>query len=141
MCCPPWFKPFGRVRPENPLWNVSSLPAAFIHIVSATAMRCNLVGATPPASRTPASQAAPPTRCHPACSPGFDLEGLRSKLDEQGLAVANAQEASVRSRKALAERTKDFRRRAAPEMSREVAPLLKAYQEEVDRLTARYACS
>lgn len=36
----------------------------------------------------------------------FDLEGLRSKLDEQGLAVATAQEASVRSRKALAERTK-----------------------------------
>ncbi|KAL4425119.1 hypothetical protein ABPG77_008224 [Micractinium sp. CCAP 211/92] len=67
----------------------------------------------------------------------FDLEGLRTKLDEQGLAVATAQEASVRSRKALAERTKDFRRHAAQEVSREVAPLLKAYQEEVDKLTQR----
>ncbi|EFN56705.1 hypothetical protein CHLNCDRAFT_144082 [Chlorella variabilis] len=67
----------------------------------------------------------------------FDLEGLRSKLDEQGLAVANAQEASVKSRRVLAERTKDFRRHAAQEVSKEVAPLLKAYQEEVDRLTSR----
>ncbi|KAI7841244.1 hypothetical protein COHA_005081 [Chlorella ohadii] len=67
----------------------------------------------------------------------FDLEGLRAQLDEQGLAVATAQEASVRSRKALADRTKDFRRGAAGEVSREVAPLLKAYQEEVDRVTAR----
>ncbi|PRW51060.1 CASP-like [Chlorella sorokiniana] len=67
----------------------------------------------------------------------FDLEGLRSQLDEQGLAVATAQEASVRSRKALADRTKEFRRGVAPEVSREVAPLLKAYQEEVDRVTAR----
>lgn len=67
----------------------------------------------------------------------FDLEGLRTKLDEQGLAVATAQEASVRSRKALAERTKEFRRHAAQEVSKEVAPLLKAYQEEVDRLTQR----
>ncbi|KAI3427262.1 hypothetical protein D9Q98_007195 [Chlorella vulgaris] len=67
----------------------------------------------------------------------FDLEGLRSKLDEQGLSVANAQEASVASRRVLAERTKDFRRHAAQEVSKEVGPLLKAYQEEVDRLTTR----
>ncbi|KAL4853646.1 hypothetical protein ACK3TF_005368 [Chlorella vulgaris] len=67
----------------------------------------------------------------------FDLESLRSKLDEQGLSVANAQEASVASRRVLAERTKDFRRHAAQEVSKEVGPLLKAYQEEVDRLTTR----
>lgn len=58
-------------------------------------------------------------------------------LDEQGLAVATAQEASVRSRKALADRTKEFRRGAAAEVSKEVAPLLKSYQEEIDRLTTR----
>lgn len=54
----------------------------------------------------PAAGASAPT---PAASPSpaeFDLEGLRSKLDEQGLAVANAQEASVKSRRVLAERTK-----------------------------------
>ncbi|PSC73915.1 Transcription factor CCAAT displacement CDP1 [Micractinium conductrix] len=67
----------------------------------------------------------------------FDLEGLRGRLDEQGMAVATAQEGSVKSRKALAERTKEFRRHAAQEVSKEVAPLLKAYQEEVDRLTLR----
>jgi homeobox protein cut-like len=69
--------------------------------------------------------------------PEFDLEGLRAKLDEQGLAVAAAQEASVRSRKLLADRTKDFRRTAAPEVSKHCAQLLKSYQEEVDRLTSR----
>ena len=42
----------------------------------------------------------------PAANAEFDLEGLRAQLDEQGLAVATAQEASVRSRKALADRTK-----------------------------------
>jgi len=183
--------------------------------------------------------------CASRCNAEFDLEGLRVQLDEQGLAVATAQEASVRSRKALADRTKggckdigtstcrrqvdvgcgavgagqapelqalacrrsglagkrstatmvatalavqrelakcfpsqsmphlatlaccrecwcrasgagsqqfhvaliqpsflnaaEFRRGAAAEVTREVAPLLKAYQEEVDRVTARCA--
>jgi hypothetical protein len=36
----------------------------------------------------------------------FDLETLRGKLDENGLAIAEKQEASVNSRKQLAERTK-----------------------------------
>lgn len=33
----------------------------------------------------------------------------------------------------------EFRRGAAADVSREMAPLLKAYQEEVDRVTARCA--
>ena len=49
--------------------------------------------------------------CHFAHPAEFDLEGLRTQLDEQGLAVATAQEASVRSRKALADRTKGGRSR------------------------------
>lgn len=36
----------------------------------------------------------------------FDLESLRGSLDEQGLKVAENQEGSVKTRKALAERTK-----------------------------------
>lgn len=153
----------------------------------------------------------PRARLSPLPPPEFDLEGLRSQLDEQGLAVATAQEASVRSRKALADRTKgewgrgarnqggaalnkrrctvlavrlgragrrraahrdprvllhapppalehpqpgarrsaatlcpalaaaaEFRRGAEAEVARQVAPLLKSYQEEVDRLTSRW---
>lgn len=50
--------------------------------------------------------AATPPLAPPSLDAEFDLEGLRAQLDEQGLAVATAQEASVRSRKALADRTK-----------------------------------
>ena len=39
----------------------------------------------------------------------FELEELRGKLDEQGLAIAEKQEASVNSRKKLAETTKGGR--------------------------------
>ncbi|GAB4818452.1 hypothetical protein N2152v2_005498 [Parachlorella kessleri] len=67
----------------------------------------------------------------------FDLDTLRGKLDEQGLAIAESQEASVKNRRKLAESTKDFRRKAGSEVAKEVAGLLKAYQEEVDRLTQR----
>jgi hypothetical protein len=36
----------------------------------------------------------------------FDLETLRSSLDEKGLAIAQSQETSMKSRKQLAEKTK-----------------------------------
>ncbi len=36
----------------------------------------------------------------------FDLDTLRGKLDEQGLAIAESQEASMKNRKKLAESTK-----------------------------------
>lgn len=68
---------------------------------------------------------------------GFDLEGLRSSLDERGLAIAAHQDSSVACRKALAERTKEFRKGVPPEVFKQVGTLLKAYQEEVDRLTNR----
>eukprot|EP00887_Chlorella_sp_A99_P007147 scaffold2.g7147.t1 len=67
----------------------------------------------------------------------LDLEGLRSKLDEQGLGIAERQDATRQSRATLAERTKEFRRAASADVVKQVTPLLKAYQEEVDRLTGR----
>lgn len=36
----------------------------------------------------------------------FDLEGLKNRLDEQGLAVAENQELSLKSRRKLAETTR-----------------------------------
>jgi homeobox protein cut-like len=62
---------------------------------------------------------------------------LRGNLDEQGLAIAAAQEASVATRKRLAEKTKSFRASIPPETFKQLAPLLKSYQEEVDALTNR----
>lgn len=126
----------------------------------------------------------------PPWTPGaeFDLDGLRTQLDGQAMALAEAQEASLRSRKELAGNTKgmgvgrpnctaetlcwsekstgrscrvrtdsgiyfhqrvrhqapcqtqfsaELRKKLPPEVSKEVGPLLRAYQEEIDRLTNR----
>eukprot|EP00891_Asterochloris_glomerata_P006970 jgi/Astpho2/6970/Aster-01827 len=67
----------------------------------------------------------------------FELERFRSQLDEKGMRVAEQQEASVKNRRKLAETTKEFRKAASAEVAKEVGALLRAYQEEVDRLTTR----
>ncbi|PNH04179.1 Protein CASP [Tetrabaena socialis] len=66
----------------------------------------------------------------------LDLEGMRTKLDETGLKVAEHQEESLQNRRKLAESTRDFRRNNEA-VSKTVGPLLKQYQEEIDRLTKR----
>lgn len=102
-------------------WKGEPLPRSLV--VRATFQYCRRCIPRRPASSRRRSTAPPPppARCLVLCaacsvldSPlpstpplaEFDLEGLRSRLDEQGLAVATAQEASVKSRKALADRTK-----------------------------------
>jgi homeobox protein cut-like len=62
---------------------------------------------------------------------------LRSDLDEKGLAIAKRQESSLSSRKELAEHTKEFKKGVSAELFKQVAPLLKKYQLEIDALTAR----
>lgn len=66
----------------------------------------------------------------------FDLEGMRPKLDEIGLKVAEHQEESVQHRRKLAEATREFKKNNEA-VSKTVGPLLKQYQEEIDRLTKR----
>lgn len=41
-----------------------------------------------------------------SCPADLDLDGLKRKLDAQGMALAQAQEASLKNRKQLAENTK-----------------------------------
>ncbi|ELR24051.1 protein casp, putative [Acanthamoeba castellanii str. Neff] len=61
----------------------------------------------------------------------FNLEGLRTTLDAQASGIGDYQDASSESRKKLAEATKmDVKLKS-------VGPLLKSYQEEIDRLTLR----
>jgi len=74
----------------------------------------------------------------------LDLSNVQLALDEQASQVADFREACLASRKELAGRTREFKRRdevkQAPEdslLKSEVPPLLRAYQEEVDRLTQR----
>ncbi|CAL8464232.1 g3767 [Coccomyxa elongata] len=67
----------------------------------------------------------------------FELEAFRHKLDEQGLTIAENQELSLTSRRKLAETTRDVKRKASPEVLKEVGALMKLYQEEVDKLSNR----
>eukprot|EP00873_Tetraselmis_striata_P029350 jgi/Tetstr1/449614/TSEL_036701.t1 len=66
----------------------------------------------------------------------FDLEGLRSKLDEEGMAIAENQEASVKKRRELAEVTREFKKKRDASV-KDFNALLKGYQEEIDRITKR----
>ncbi|KAL8009651.1 hypothetical protein Plhal703r1_c01g0006461 [Plasmopara halstedii] len=68
----------------------------------------------------------------------FDLDSKRVLLDSQGNTMKSEKDASVRSRKKLAESTKQFRRLTADaDKAAGAGPLLKTYQEEIDHLTRR----
>lgn len=67
----------------------------------------------------------------------FDLESERSKLDEQGLKIAENQETSLKNRRKLAENTRDFKKAPNEEKLSLFNSLLKGYQEEVDNITKR----
>ncbi|KAL4109345.1 hypothetical protein PRIC1_001046 [Phytophthora ramorum] len=68
----------------------------------------------------------------------FDLDSKRLQLDAQGSTMKSEKDASVRSRKKLAETTKHFRRLGTDaDKAAGAGPLLKAYQEEIDHLTRR----
>lgn len=67
----------------------------------------------------------------------IDLDGKRNSLDQQASEIADNKDASVNSRKKLAEQTKDFRKLPDSEKIANIGNLLKFYQEEIDRLTKR----
>ena len=52
--------------------------------------------------------------------------------------AAEFQEETVVKRKELAQGTRNFKAKVAADVAKAVAPLLKDYQGEVDRLTRRY---
>ena len=66
-----------------------------------------------------------------------DIEERRKGWETSTLEVANAQEASSASRKALAESTKSFRKLEDAEKLAGWGALLKGYQAEIDSLTKR----
>lgn len=68
------------------------------------------------------------------------MESLRSKLDDVGLKIAEHQEDSMQNRRKLAETTREFKKTAQDSAIKGVGPLLKQYQEEVDRLTKVRSC-
>jgi homeobox protein cut-like len=105
-----------------------------------------------PAATSPAqskSTAVPAAASESALSPPgqslvdawtvFDLSYRRAALDEEGLRIAQRQDASAESRKGLAASTRTFKRAKLPADASPAAfaSLLKEYQAEVDSLTSR----
>lgn len=71
---------------------------------------------------------------------GFNLNERRAELDNQGLAIADRQEASAASRKQLATNTKNFKKSLTDGTSispKDVGGMLRAYQTEIDSITSR----
>lgn len=67
----------------------------------------------------------------------IDLSELQKTLDSQGIEIVENQKESVVGRKALADRTKDFKKIPDDEKLNAFKGLLKAYQTEIDSLTKR----
>ncbi|QRV79542.1 hypothetical protein RhiJN_07557 [Ceratobasidium sp. AG-Ba] len=67
----------------------------------------------------------------------IDLSELQKRLDTQGLELVENQKESVVGRKALADKTKDFKKLPEEEKPEAIKGLLKAYQNEIDSLTKR----
>ncbi|TFY80606.1 hypothetical protein EWM64_g3405 [Hericium alpestre] len=67
----------------------------------------------------------------------INLSELQKLLDTQGVEVVENQKESVVGRKALADRTKEFKRIPDEEKLTALKGLLKAYQTEIDNLTKR----
>ncbi|KAF5393386.1 hypothetical protein D9757_000739 [Collybiopsis confluens] len=67
----------------------------------------------------------------------INLSELQKSLDAQGIQLVNSQKESLVGRKALADKTKDFKKLPDEEKLNAVKGLLKAYQTEIDSLTKR----
>ncbi|TFK44378.1 CASP C terminal-domain-containing protein [Crucibulum laeve] len=68
---------------------------------------------------------------------GINLGELQKKLDAQGLEIVEQQKESVVGRKALADKTKEFKKIPDDEKLNSFKGLLRAYQTEIDNLTKR----
>ncbi|PRP81469.1 hypothetical protein PROFUN_10999 [Planoprotostelium fungivorum] len=67
----------------------------------------------------------------------FKTANERGELDSQAAEIASGKEANAVIRKKLAEQTRDFRKTSDEEKVKSFGVLLKAYQEEIDRLTKK----
>ncbi|GLB37586.1 putative CASP C terminal [Lyophyllum shimeji] len=71
----------------------------------------------------------------------INLSELQKTLDTQGIELVDNQKESVVGRKALADKTKEFKKLPESEKSNAFKGLLKAYQTEIDNLTKRCKAS
>lgn len=71
----------------------------------------------------------------------FNIQELQRELDTTATELANKQDESDGSRKKLVELSKDFKKNTPEAIRKQVAPLLKSFQHEVDSLSKRSKAS
>ncbi|XP_056675784.1 homeobox protein cut-like 1 isoform X3 [Monodelphis domestica] len=67
----------------------------------------------------------------------FDLPQLQRELDATATVLANRQDESEQSRKRLIEQSREFKKNTPEDLRKQVAPLLKSFQGEIDALSKR----
>ncbi|XP_075760522.1 homeobox protein cut-like 1 isoform X3 [Pelodiscus sinensis] len=67
----------------------------------------------------------------------FDLQQLQRELDATATLLANRQDESEQSRKKLIEQSREFKKNTPEDLRKQVAPLLKSFQGEIDALGKR----
>ncbi|XP_041725433.2 protein CASP [Coregonus clupeaformis] len=67
----------------------------------------------------------------------FDLQQLQRELDTNATQLANRQDESEQSRKKLIDQSRDFKKNTPEDVRKQVAPLLKSFQGEIDALSKR----
>ncbi|XP_061072243.1 cut-like homeobox 1b [Conger conger] len=67
----------------------------------------------------------------------FDLQQLQRELDTTATVLANRQDESEQSRKTLIEQSREFKKNTPEDLRKQVAPLLKGFQAEIDALSKR----
>lgn len=67
----------------------------------------------------------------------FELANVQRELDETATEVATRQDDSEASRKKLVELSRDFKKTTSEDIRKQVAPLLKSFQLEIDSLNKR----
>ncbi|KAF4108055.1 homeobox protein cut-like 1 isoform X5 [Onychostoma macrolepis] len=68
---------------------------------------------------------------------GFDLQQLQKELDATAAALANRQDESEQSRKKLIDQSREFKKSTPEDLRKQIAPLLKGFQAEIDALSKR----
>ncbi|CAL8353558.1 unnamed protein product [Lota lota] len=67
----------------------------------------------------------------------FDLQQLQKELDATATQLANRQDESEQSRKILIDLSREFKKNTPEDLRKQVAPLLKSFQGEIDALSKR----
>uniref|UniRef100_A0A667X1P8 Cut like homeobox 1 n=1 Tax=Myripristis murdjan TaxID=586833 RepID=A0A667X1P8_9TELE len=67
----------------------------------------------------------------------FDLQQLQKELDATATALVSRQDESEQARKTLIDQSREFKKNTPEDLRKQVAPLLKGFQAEIDAVSKR----